>query len=107
MAEKLLEETIDENVEAQASNVDWEKVVHAVIDSLIERPDHVMISQEPSRDKRNVHLVIVAEDSDTARLVGKHGVIANALRDVIGIAPKANDTNERVFIKFESFGQED
>lgn len=107
MAEELLDKNVDETVDVADSSIDWEKVIHVIIDPLIERPDHVMITLEPSQDKRNIHLVIVAEDSDTARLVGKHGVIANALRDVIGIAPKACDTNERVFIKFESFGQEE
>ncbi|MBQ2069550.1 MAG: KH domain-containing protein [Bacilli bacterium] len=107
MAEELLDKNVDETVDAADPTIDWDKVIHAIIDPLIERPDHVMITLEPSQDKRNIHLVIVAEDSDTARLVGKRGVIANALRDVIGVAPKACDTNERVFIKFESFGQEE
>ena len=107
MAEELLDKNVDETVDAADPTIDWDKVSHAIIDPLIERPDHVMITLEPSQDKRNIHLVIVAEDSDTARLVGKRGVIANALRDVIGVAPKACDTNERVFIKFESFGQEE
>ena len=105
MARDLEEEFVSETGEI-LSSIDWEKVVHAVIDPLIERPDYVMVRVTPSREKGHINLLIVAEDSDTARLVGKRGVVANALRDVIGIATKAAGTNERVHIKFESFGQD-
>ena len=107
MATELDEEIVSENEVSEPANLDWEKIVHAVIDPLIERPDYVMIRVTPSRERGHIHLLIVAEDSDTARLVGKRGTVANALRDVLGIAPKAAGTNERVHIKFESFGEDD
>ena len=48
---------------------------------------------------------IVAEDDDTARLIGKHGAIANALREAIGIVGKADNSNLRIHLKFESFNE--
>ena len=33
-------------------------------------------------------------------------MVANALREVIGIAGKVDGTNERIHLKFESFGEE-
>lgn len=99
------EEYVNENEGLTPTSFDWQKIVHSVIDPLVERPDYVMIRVTPSREKGHINLLIVAEDSDTARLVGKKGTVANALRDVIGIATKAAGSNERVHIKFESFGE--
>jgi predicted RNA-binding protein YlqC (UPF0109 family) len=41
--------------------------------------------------------------NDIARLIGKHGIIANSLREVLSIAGKSE--NRRVFLKFESFDE--
>ncbi len=88
--------------------IDYEKVVHGLIDPLVEHRDSIMIRELPSSDEKDVSLLIVAEDDDTARLIGKKGIVANALREAIGIAGKAdNDSNVRIHLKFESFSEED
>ena len=81
---------------------DYAALLHPIIDPLIEKPESVMIRELPGGNDRNVTVLIVAEDDDTARLIGKRGVDANALREVIGIASKADDTNSRIHLKFES-----
>lgn len=86
--------------------IDYEKVVHALIDPLVEKPDTIMVRLLPNESKRDVSLLIVAEDDDTARLIGKRGVVANALREAIGIASKADDSNLRIHLKFESYSEE-
>ncbi len=83
--------------------VDYEKAVHGLIDPLIEHPESVMIRELPGSTDRDVTILIVAEDKDTARLIGKHGSVANALREAIGIAGKADNSNIRIHLKFESF----
>ena len=85
---------------------DYAALLHPIIDSLVENPESIMIRELPGGNDRNVTVLIVAEDADTARLIGKHGAVANALREVIGIASKADDTNTKIHIKFESFSEE-
>ena len=85
---------------------DYAALLHPIIDPLVERPDAIMIRELPGGNNRDVTVLIVAEDADTARLIGKHGAVANALREVIGIASKADDTNTRIHLKFESFNEE-
>lgn len=51
-------------------------------------------------------VLIVAEDDDTARLIGKKGTVANALRAIVSIAGKADDSDQRIHLKFESFEDE-
>lgn len=85
---------------------DYEALIHPIIDPLIEKPESVIIRPLPGESKRDVTILIVAEDDDTARLIGKKGTVANALREVIGIASKADETNQHIHLKFESFGEE-
>ncbi len=85
---------------------DYAALLHPIIDPLVERPDAIMIRELPGGNDRDVTVLVIAEDADTARLIGKHGAVANALREVIGIATKADDTNTRIHLKFESFDEE-
>lgn len=87
--------------------VDLEKAIHGLIDPLIEHPDLVIIRQNQGRSENEVNVLIVAEDDDTARLIGRKGAVANALREAISIASKADDSNLRIRLKFESFNDAD
>jgi predicted RNA-binding protein YlqC (UPF0109 family) len=86
---------------------DYETMIHALIDPLIEHKDSVMIRELPGGDKKSTTILIVAEDDDTARLIGKRGVVANALREAIDIAGKADNSNTRIRLKFESFDEDE
>ena len=83
--------------------MDYEKIIHALIDPIVENKDIIMIRELPSDSSREVVLLIVAESDDTARLIGRKGAIANALRELISVAGKSE--NKRIHLKFESFEQ--
>ncbi|HNY74819.1 MAG: KH domain-containing protein [Bacilli bacterium] len=85
--------------------MDYEKIIHALIDPIVENKDIIMIRELPSDSSREVVLLIVAESDDTARLIGRKGAIANALRELISVAGKSE--NKRIHLKFESFEQKD
>ena len=85
---------------------DYEALLHPLIDPLIEKPDSIIIRELPGSTERDVTVLIVAEDDDTARLIGKRGAVANALREAVAIIGKADDTNVRIHLKFESFDEE-
>ena len=87
--------------------IDYEKAIHALIDPLVEDPESIIIRELPSHSNRDVTILICASDADTARLIGRRGDVANALREAIGIAPKAENENTRIHLKFESFDEED
>jgi predicted RNA-binding protein YlqC (UPF0109 family) len=84
---------------------DYEALLHPLIDPLVEKPESIMIRELPGSSSRDVSILIVSEDDDTARLIGKHGAIANALREAIGIVGKADNSNVRIHLKFESFNE--
>lgn len=84
--------------------MDYEKIVHTLIDDIVEDPKAVLIRVSEGTTPKDVLIIIAAEKEDTARLIGHKGIIANALREVVGIAGKSE--NKRIHIKFESFEDE-
>ena len=84
--------------------MDYEKIIHAFVDSFVENPDSMIIRQIPSDSEKDVVLLIVSDASDTARLIGRKGSVADALREVMSIAGKLE--SKRIHLKFEAFEDE-
>lgn len=84
--------------------MDYENIIHRLIDSIVEDPKSVLIRVSEGTTSKDVLIIIAAEKNDTARLIGHKGTIANALREVVGIAGKSE--NKHVHLKFESFEEE-
>lgn len=84
--------------------MNYEKAIHAIIDPLVEEPDLIFIKTNESDDGKGLSVIIATAKDDIARLIGRHGNIANAIREVISVAGKVE--NKRVHIKFESFVEE-
>ncbi|MFA5283479.1 MAG: KH domain-containing protein [Bacilli bacterium] len=83
--------------------MDYEQIVHALIDPIVENKNSIMIRELPAERENDVLLLIVADNADTARLIGHKGVTANALREVINVAGKSE--NKHIHLKFESFDE--
>ena len=84
--------------------MDYEAVIHALIDSIIDSPESVLIRVTEGSTPKDVNILIAAEKEDTSRLIGKKGIIANALRELVGVAGKTE--NKHVHLRFESFDEE-
>ena len=84
--------------------MDYENIVHTLIDDIEEDTKSIFIRVSEGTTPKDVLIIIAAEKEDTARLIGHKGIIANALREVVGIAGKSE--NKRIHIKFESFEDE-
>lgn len=84
--------------------MDYEKIIHTLVDDFVVHKNAVMIRQMPSENEKEVLLMIFSDAEDTARLIGRKGMIADALREVMSIAGKIE--NKRIILKFESFDAE-
>lgn len=82
--------------------MDYEKIIHTLVDDIVDNKE-IMIRQMPSENPKEVLLMIFSDPEDTARLIGRKGIIADALREVMSIAGKTE--NKRILLKFESFDQ--
>ena len=84
--------------------MDYEKIVRALIDPIVEEPNSVLVRVIEDENGKDVDVLVAAEKNDTARLIGKHGIIANSLREILSVAGKSE--NRRIFLKFESFDED-
>ena len=84
--------------------MDFEKIIHTIVDPFLINPDALLIRELNSEKEDEITLLIASESKDTARLIGKKGIIANALREVISVAGKSE--GKRIHLKFESFDEE-
>lgn len=82
--------------------MDYEKIIHTLVDDIVDNKE-IMIRQMPSENPKEILLMIFSDPEDTARLIGRKGIIADALREVMSIAGKTE--NKRIILKFESFDQ--
>lgn len=80
--------------------MNYEAIIHALVDSIVEHPESILI-RVIEEDEKNTVIYIASEKDDTARLIGRKGIIANSLREVVSVAGKS--INKRVHLKFESF----
>ena len=84
--------------------MDYSNIIHTICDPFLHNPDSLIVREAPTSDEKSVTLLIYAEAEDTARLIGKKGAVANALRELISVAGKSE--NKLIFLKFESYGEE-
>ncbi len=78
----------------------YDQIVRSIIEPLVDQPEALLI-REMDDGSDNITIVIVANNDDTARLIGRKGVVAEALREVMSIAGKQDQ--RRINLKFESF----
>lgn len=77
---------------------DYEQLVRTIITPLIKNEPALLIRKTTEGDR--IIINIFAENDDIAVLIGRKGVIANALREVVSVAGKLDE--EHVFLRFES-----
>ena len=84
--------------------MDYEAIIHSLIDPIVSNPESILIRVSEGTSPKDVLILIVAEQEDASRLIGRKGTVANALREVISIVGK--NENKRIHLKFESFDEE-
>ena len=76
-----------------------DKVLYDLVKPMVADPQSLEIRMMPSLDEAEVALHVYAKDDDIARLSGRKGSMASALRQVMSVASHAE--NKKVTIKFE------
>ena len=84
--------------------MDYEKIIRTLIDPIVEEPKSVLIRVSEDSNGKDVNILVAAEKEDTARLIGRYGIVANSLREIISVAGRSED--RRIFLRFESFDDE-
>ncbi len=75
-----------------------DKVLYDLVSPMVDDKECLSVTEEPSENAREVILNVTAKDDDIARLIGRRGTMASALRQVMSVASHTDD--RKVTIKF-------
>lgn len=80
--------------------IDLEKVLMNIVKPLCTDNESVTVKQMESINENEILLYVYAPSEDIARLIGKQGLMANSIRQMLQVASKIE--NKRISIKFEA-----
>ena len=80
--------------------IDLEKVLFNIVKPLCSDPEAVMVKQMESLDDNELLLYVYAPSEDIARLIGKKGMMANSIRQMLQVASKIE--KKHISVKFEA-----
>ena len=80
-----------------------EKLVREIVEPMISNKQALMVKLVPAVEGSIAEVIVITDKSDTARLIGKGGSVANAIRKVVSI--KSRLDNVHVKVKFESYDE--
>lgn len=78
-----------------------EKTLYDLCLPLADDKDNLSVKQMSSVNENEILLYVYASSDDTARLIGRKGAMASALRQMMSIA--ARNDSKRVNVKFEAY----
>ena len=81
--------------------MDYEKVLLDLIKPIVDDKETVSVKQMESLDEDEILLYVYANDDDVARLIGRKGIMASSLRQMMSVA--ARTERAHVTIKFEAY----
>ncbi len=83
--------------------MDYVKTLHDIAVELVDDKSHLEVREMPSLDDDVIVLYVYASSSDIAKLIGRKGVIASSIRQLMSVSGRLHD--KKLDIKFESYGE--
>ena len=83
--------------------VDYETVVMNLVRPIVEDKESLSIKIMESLDEHEILVYVYANNDDVARLIGRKGSMASAIRHMMSVASRKEE-DKRINIKFESYG---
>lgn len=81
--------------------IELEKVLTNLVKPIVDDKDSISVKSMPSLNDKEVLLYVYAKSDDVARLIGRQGQMASALRQMMAVASRVED--KKITIKFESY----
>ena len=83
--------------------MDYVKTLHDIACELVNDKNKLEVRQMPSLDEDTIVLYVYASHDDIAKLIGRKGMMANSIRQLMSVAGRM--ANKKLDIKFESYEQ--
>lgn len=79
--------------------MNYEQIILDVITPLVSNPDKLKVVLMDQENLYETSYVIYCDEKDVGKLIGKKGVVAEAIRDVVNASAKLN--SKKIRLKFE------
>lgn len=83
--------------------VEYEAVVMNLVRPIVEDKESLSVKIMESLDEHEILVYVYANNDDVARLIGRKGSMASAIRHMMSVASRKEE-DKRINIKFESYG---
>ena len=83
--------------------VDYETVVMNLVRPIVEDKESLSVKIMESLDEHEILVYVYANNDDVARLIGRKGSMASAIRHMMSVASRKEE-DKSINIKFESYG---
>ena len=80
-----------------------EELVREIVEPMVSNKEALMIKTIPETADEPAQVIVITNKDDTARLIGKGGAVANAIRKVVSI--KSRLDGKKIRVKFESYDE--
>jgi predicted RNA-binding protein YlqC (UPF0109 family) len=80
--------------------MNYEQIILDIVSPLVEYKDRLRVILLEEENLHDSTYMVYCDESDVARLIGKKGIVAEAIRDVANVSAKLN--NKKIRIKFEA-----
>ena len=81
--------------------IDYEKVLLDLVTPMVEDKTNVSVKMMPTLEDNEILLYVYANSDDVARLIGRRGMMASSIRQMMSVPSRKED--KRVTIKCESY----
>ncbi len=81
--------------------IDYERVVLDLVRPIVDDKDNVSVKVLSTMNENEILLHIYANSDDVARLIGRRGIMASSIRQMMSVASKSE--GKILTIKFESY----
>ena len=82
--------------------VDYEAVVMNLVRPIVEDKESLSVKIMPSLDEHEILVYVYANNDDVARLIGRKGSMASAIRHMMSVASRKEE-DKRINIRSESY----
>jgi len=79
--------------------MNYEQIILDIIAPLVANPDRLKIVPMDQENLYETTYIIYCDEKDVGRLIGKKGIVAEAIREVVNASAKLN--SKKIRLKFE------
>lgn len=81
--------------------MNYEKIILDLVTPMVDDKESLSVKIMSTLDENEILLYVYANSDDVARLIGRRGIMASSIRQMMSVASRKED--KMITIKFESY----